>query len=475
MFNIDLQDFFGTVNFGRVRGFFVRDRNFALHPDTATVLAQIACYRNSLPQGSPCSPVISNLIGHLLDIRLGRLAFDNGCTYSRYADDITFSTNKPDFPSGIARPVEGDGHKWEVGDSLRRIVTGAGFAVNPDKTRMQYRTSRQDVTGLVVNDKVNVRSDYRRTVRAMAHRLFRTGKFEFVHAVPDANGVLVPTRGEGTLAQLHGMFGHINSVDHHNAKLESGKIAKQQANAQGVGSKENLYRRFLIFKEFYVAEAPVIVCEGKTDNVYVRQAIRKLASRYPGLATVLASGKVRLNIRIPRYSETTTGRVLGLRGGTANLNNFVHAYKRELAKFAAPGGYHPVILLVDNDDGAEKIFSVVRNLTGKRPTGHESFTRVIGNLYLVVVPPRQGQQHTAIEHAFSEQARQIVIGGKTLSLSNDFDTEANFGKVAFAKYVEQNAARIDFSGFAAILDRLAAVINAHGSAVGAARPSGTDK
>jgi RNA-directed DNA polymerase len=96
--NIDLQDFFGTINFGRVRGFFLKDRNFALHPDAATVLAQIACHQNSLPQGSPCSPVISNLIGHVLDIHLGKLAFHNGCTYSRYADDITFSTNKGPFP-----------------------------------------------------------------------------------------------------------------------------------------------------------------------------------------------------------------------------------------------------------------------------------------------------------------------------------------------------------------------------------------
>ena len=102
VFNIDLENFFGTVNFGRVRGFFIKAAHFMLHPSVATVLAQIACHDNGLPQGSPCSPVISNLIGHLLDLRLCKLATRYGCTYSRYADDITFSTNKPDFPSGIA-------------------------------------------------------------------------------------------------------------------------------------------------------------------------------------------------------------------------------------------------------------------------------------------------------------------------------------------------------------------------------------
>ena len=70
VFNVDLRDFFGAINFGRVRGFFIADGNFSLHPHVATVLAQIACYDNALPQGSPCSPVVSNLIGHVLDIHL---------------------------------------------------------------------------------------------------------------------------------------------------------------------------------------------------------------------------------------------------------------------------------------------------------------------------------------------------------------------------------------------------------------------
>lgn len=108
--NVDLQDFFGTINFGRVRGFFINDKHFALNPAVATILAQIACHENALPQGSPCSPVISNLIGHILDVHLCKLASQNGCTYSRYADDITFSTNEPNFPNAIARPLIAEPH-----------------------------------------------------------------------------------------------------------------------------------------------------------------------------------------------------------------------------------------------------------------------------------------------------------------------------------------------------------------------------
>src|SRR5947209_1600224 len=62
VFNLDLENFFPSINFGRVRGFLIKDRNFALNDKVATVIAQIACHDDSLPQGSPCSPVISNLV-----------------------------------------------------------------------------------------------------------------------------------------------------------------------------------------------------------------------------------------------------------------------------------------------------------------------------------------------------------------------------------------------------------------------------
>lgn len=92
--NIDLENFFDSFNFGRVRGFFIKNENFRLDPHVATVIAQIACYNNKLPQGGPCSPVITNLITHALDIRLAALAKKYSCIYSRYADDLTFSTRK---------------------------------------------------------------------------------------------------------------------------------------------------------------------------------------------------------------------------------------------------------------------------------------------------------------------------------------------------------------------------------------------
>ncbi len=185
VFNVDLEDFFGTINFGRVRGFFIKNRLFRLHPDAATVIAQIASHNNVLPQGSPCSPVISNLIGHVLDVKLCRLAAINGCYYTRYADDLTFSTNRSKFPDQIARPGAADGNKWACGVELDRAIASSGFRVNASKTRMQFRRSRQDVTGVIVNRRLNTRIEYRKNARAMTDQLFDTGRFFLKNTPPN--------------------------------------------------------------------------------------------------------------------------------------------------------------------------------------------------------------------------------------------------------------------------------------------------
>jgi RNA-directed DNA polymerase len=468
--NLDLQDFFGTINFGRVRGFFIKNKEFALPPEIATILAQIACHQNALPQGSPCSPVISNLIGHVLDVRLGRLAFENGCTYSRYADDLTFSTNKPDFPPDIARRMDGRAHAWELGEKLLQTIIRSGFTVNPDKTRMQYRTSRQDVTGLVVNSKVNIRSEYRRRVRAMCHRLFITGRFQMIESVPDPNalGVLVPTEIDGTLAQLHGMLGHVDRVDRYNDELP-----KQTVNPikPSINSKENLYRRFLMFKEFYAAPVPVIVCEGKTDSIYVKHAIRSLAAAFPTLATVTPGKPTALKVRIPAYPLKATGRILKLKGGTSFMGQFIKDYGNELKRFKAPGKQNPVILLIDNDDGVKPIYDAMRQFGKAKPTGQEPFIHITGNLYLVATPLTTGKTSSLIEDAFGPLTTTLKIGGKSFDANDKtFDDALHYDKHIFSQYVKEQASKIDFTGFTEILTRLAAVIAAYKVHVAAQNP-----
>lgn len=97
LLNIDLEDFFNSIHFGRVCGFFEKNRHFKLSREVSTIIAQLTCYNQHLPQGSPCSPIITNIICQTLDIKLLKLAKKYKLDYTRYADDLSFSTNDKSF------------------------------------------------------------------------------------------------------------------------------------------------------------------------------------------------------------------------------------------------------------------------------------------------------------------------------------------------------------------------------------------
>ena len=206
--NFDIEDYFPSFNFGRVRGFFISNNDFKLSPGVATILAQIAIHNNELPQGSPCSPVIADLITHVLDVRLAQLAKSNRCMYSRYTDDITFSTNQIDLPSAIASGSSTA--SWALSSNVMKIVSKAGFTINTTKTRVQTAPSRQVVTGLTVNKKVNIHADYYRSARSMCNALFTKGIY---HApVTAAIPVATPPVALTSLLPLEGALNFIYSV-----------------------------------------------------------------------------------------------------------------------------------------------------------------------------------------------------------------------------------------------------------------------
>lgn len=121
--------------------------------EVAILLVRLCCFGGVLPQGAPTSPIISNYVCRGMDRKLAALARANGCFYSRYADDLVFSTDRRSFPSALAYPSDG---RAMPGVPLRAVVDGAGFSINENKTTMKTCFARQRVTGLIVNEKVNL-------------------------------------------------------------------------------------------------------------------------------------------------------------------------------------------------------------------------------------------------------------------------------------------------------------------------------
>ncbi len=170
--NIDLKDFFPSINFGRVRGAFL-GRPFNCPESVATLLAQICCFDGRLPQGAPTSPIVSNIVCHQLDNRLLDFAKENRLVYTRYADDITFSTNLKEVPITLGQMDEsGD---FSLGGEIRGVIESCGFQINEAKVHCSSRFNRQMVTGLVTNSIVNVPRNYVKQIRCMLHAYERYG------------------------------------------------------------------------------------------------------------------------------------------------------------------------------------------------------------------------------------------------------------------------------------------------------------
>lgn len=165
--NLDIKDFFPSINFGRVRGLLMAVP-YNCTEEVATILAQICCHENQLPQGAPTSPIISNMICAKLDSQLQRLAKKYQCIYTRYADDITFSTSRTKFPGHLAWFSQ-EADVLILGNDLKNIIESNGFIVNDSKLRLYSRYKHQEVTGITVNQKLNVKRSYIRQIRAMLH------------------------------------------------------------------------------------------------------------------------------------------------------------------------------------------------------------------------------------------------------------------------------------------------------------------
>lgn len=157
VYTVDIEDFFPSITWSRVFGM-LQAYPFKATKPVARYIANLVTYKGRLPQGAPTSPILANLLCRRLDSRLFKWARENGYTYTRYADDLTFSTNRDSFPEEDRALID-------------QVIRDEGFAVNESKKRLMTSHQRQMVTGLVVNEKVNLPREKIRGIRALLHNI----------------------------------------------------------------------------------------------------------------------------------------------------------------------------------------------------------------------------------------------------------------------------------------------------------------
>lgn len=165
---LDIQDFFGSIHFGAVYGAFEK---MGYSTSVSTLLTRLCLLKNSLPQGAPTSPMLSNIVFKCIDDGIFHYCSARGIMYTRYADDMVFSSDDMDISRLIAY--------------VKMRVENFKMHINEKKTKVMGRGSRQNVTGVVVNDKLQVSRDYRMKIRQEMHFVLKYGLIDHFARVKD--------------------------------------------------------------------------------------------------------------------------------------------------------------------------------------------------------------------------------------------------------------------------------------------------
>jgi len=269
--NIDLKDYFSTIHYGRVRGMFAKGP-FYFNDCIATLLAQICCYKGLLPQGAPTSPIISNFICRKLDNSFLVFAKRNNLFYSRYADDITFSSNKSKLMPELGTLKDG---RFYLSKSISDQVSGNGFLINENKIRVAFKFNNQSVTGVKVNLKPNVSRIYIKQIRAILNACEKYGidkaaQIHFKKNEINPNKLKSPI--EFFLKRIVGKVSFVGFIRGKDDFI----FAKLYSRVKAIVPDARLS---IIYKKLEESTRTMILTEGKTDWKHIKSALLKFKAQ----------------------------------------------------------------------------------------------------------------------------------------------------------------------------------------------------
>jgi len=199
VWNIDISDFFHSISITMLADMFLAPP-FNMESTCAELLAMICTYKKRLAVGSPCSPVLSNFVFLKTDNKLLEIAQNNELTYTRYADDLTFSSDQIITPKIMQ----------EIFDTLEHD----NFEINQSKNRLSPNTKRQTVTGIKVNEKLNLDSKFKRKLRAIQHDIRCNGIQQAAMKFYKMDVMLNEEQTRKFLLKIEGYQSFLKMIDH---------------------------------------------------------------------------------------------------------------------------------------------------------------------------------------------------------------------------------------------------------------------
>lgn len=155
--SLDVERFFDSITSDKVYNLFLE---LGYKDDVVVMLTNLCCLNGCLPQGAPTSPTLSNIILRDFDNEIGQYITENRIRYTRYADDMTFS---------------GDFKPGKVISLVKRELYSVGLKLNESKTRTRRHGQRQEVTGIVVNEKMQLPRSVRKKIRQEVYYIKKYG------------------------------------------------------------------------------------------------------------------------------------------------------------------------------------------------------------------------------------------------------------------------------------------------------------
>jgi len=275
---MDLKDFFHSIHFGRVRGMFM-SYPFEFGEKAATTMAQLACLDDKsgiLPQGGSLSPYVANMMCRRLDKRLAQVARDHRCHFTRYADDMTFSTN--------------DVSQKNIDDLIKEassVIEDENFFVNTDKTKILTPGERQVVTGIIVNDGLNVNRRYVRNLRATLRNCEKFGiESQLERKVFRDSRCSRPQKYKNLKIHKEYFLSHLfGKINFYGSVVLSNNQDERNRKTDG-----NLYKRVQTYENILFRFYELLLKEFKHDNdlqIKIKPVLRSI-SKHPRLIMKLS-------------------------------------------------------------------------------------------------------------------------------------------------------------------------------------------